>query len=121
MTHEQANKIFETWKEFVEFADKFHRLFMCGVPESFLPYPHDVLEEALTIISKSYLDDGNKKMYDSIQSTMWSVIGGVKEDAEAFEQITKFLSMASEHPDLKATVLEKLKECRESWAKTRKV
>src|SRR4030042_4110955 len=69
MTKEEARKIFKSWQDYMEIADKLHKLF-CHVPESFLPYPVDTLEEALNITAKDYFDSGDKEMSENIQRTM---------------------------------------------------
>jgi hypothetical protein len=55
MTPIEAEEIFKVWKEWYwpcHFL--LDSVFGPGIPESFLPYPKDVLEEALNIIAKRY-------------------------------------------------------------------
>ena len=60
MTKEEARIIFKSWQDYQEIGDRFLS-FMLRVPESFLPYPADTLEEALNIIAKDYFDSGDKE------------------------------------------------------------
>ena len=57
MTLNEALIIFKSWQDYMEIADKFFRL-MLPIPESFLPYPADILEEALNIVAKHYFANG---------------------------------------------------------------
>jgi hypothetical protein len=126
MTKEEARIIFKSWQDYMEIADKFDRL-MLPIPESFLPYPADTLEEALNIIAKDFFDSGNMKMAETIQTTMASYLSpfffkgteGFTKDEEAITMMKKMLDMMEENPDLKKTLLNNLKECQDSWIKLR--
>lgn len=126
MTKEEAGIIYQSWINYMEIADKFSKL-MLFVPESFLPYPADTLEEALTIIAKDFSDSGNKKMAENIITTMASYLSpfffkgteGFTKDEEAITMMKKMLDMMEENPDLKKKLLNNLKECQDSWIKSR--
>jgi hypothetical protein len=126
MKKEEAVIIFESWQNYIEIADKFSKLMLC-VPESFLPYPAKTLEEALNIMVKDFLDSGNKKMAESIQETMAGYLlfffskreDDLTKDEEAITLMKKMLDMIEEYPDLKKTLLNNLKECQDSWIKSR--
>ena len=131
MTFEEANKIFKDWKEYMEIADKLSRLFIV-VPESFLPYPVETLEEALNIIAKYYFDTGDKKASNNIQETMGAYLTGyylssdsndklvIKDnmltDEEGLRKMKRDLDFMLEHPELLEAKLESLKKARDSWA-----
>ena len=53
MTLNEALIIYKSWQDYMEIGDKFFRL-MLPIPESFLPYPADILEEALNIVAEHY-------------------------------------------------------------------
>jgi hypothetical protein len=118
MTKEEAWIIFESWQKYMEFADKFSKL-MLTVPESFLPYPYDTLEEALNIIAKDYFDSGDAERSKIIQSTMASYLFSVKSDDEAITQMKKTIDLIEQNPELKKKILKSLKDCQESWIKSR--
>lgn len=131
MTFEEANKIFKRWQSYQEIADKLGQLFIV-VPESFLPYPVEILEEALNIVAKGYFDSGDKKAADNIQESMGRYLTGyylssdsngklvVKDDKLTDEEVLKKmkqeLDFILEHPDLLKAKLENLKVARDSWA-----
>lgn len=128
MTFEEANKIFKRWQNYQEIADKLGKLFIV-VPESFLPYPVEILEEALNIIAKAYFDSGDKKAAVDIQNSMGryltgyylpiegSVVTGKKlTDEEVLIRMKRELDFMLENPELLKAKLENLKEARDSWA-----
>lgn len=128
MTKNEALVIFKCWQDYMEIAEKFHRL-MLPVPESFLPYPADVLEEALNIIAKSYFDSGNQKMSEDIKKTMSLYLlpffmtkeetGARRTDEEAITDMKKMLDLIEQDTTLKKALLKSLKECQDSWIKSR--
>lgn len=88
----EADKIFKNWKQWYwpcHFI--LHSIFINKIPESFLPYPKDVLEEALNIVAKSYWDEGNKKTSDDIKESICSLLNYTK-DEEAFQEASKTFS-----------------------------
>jgi len=116
MTKEEARKIFDSWREYMEIADKLRKLFV-SIPESFLPYPKETLEEALNIIAKNYFDAGDKEKVNTIQTTMAGFLWCHEKDEEAIEGMHRTLDLMLKNPDLKKIKIEKLKECKDSWAK----
>lgn len=130
MTMDEAKKIYENWKESIETLDKMLKIFTV-IPESFLPYPAETLEEALNIIAKNYFDMGNKRMAENIQETMMYHVGGLYftsdgnpdrkiTDEEALLSMKKRLDLIFENPELKKVFLETLSKTQESWAKLKK-
>lgn len=115
----EAQEIFKSWQDYMEIADKFHRL-MLPIPESFLPYPADVLEEALHIILKYYFDSGDKKMSENIQETMCAYLLPRRTDEEAITEMKKMLDLIEKEPKLKKDLLKSLKEGQEFWIRSRK-
>jgi len=131
MTLEEANKIYIDWKEYMEIADKLNKVFSI-VPESFLPYPLEILEEALNIIAKYYFDSGDKKIANNIQETMGAYLSGyyfsTTDDKvvaknykltgeEILKKMKRDLDFMLENPELLKFKLKNLKEARYSWAK----
>jgi hypothetical protein len=118
MTKEEAWIIFKSWQEYMEIADKFDKL-MLPVPTSFLPYPYETLEEALNIVAKDYFDSGDIERSKIIQSTIAAYLWSVKSDEEAITQMKKTIDLIEQNPELKKTLLKSLKECQDSWIKSR--
>lgn len=116
MTNEQANKIFKEWQQYVEIADKLSIIFTV-IPESFLPYPKEVLEEALNIKAKEYFDYGNTKMSKNIQETIASWIWNCESDEEALNKMKKDLELFLDNDILRKTILKNLQTSRDSWLK----
>jgi hypothetical protein len=129
MTKEKAQKIFRSWQEYQEIADKLHTIFTI-VPESFLPYPVEVLGEALNVIAKDYFDAGNKETADAIQKTMVRYLTGYHlsfsdgmlaatelklTDAEALKRMKKSLDLMLDNPKLLEVQLKNLRKSRDSW------
>ena len=127
MTINEAQVIFKSWQTYMEIADKFNRL-MLPVPESFLPYPADVLEEALNIIAKYFFDSGDKKMSENIINSMSYLLPFFMTKAETRSRCTdeevitdmkKMSDLIEQDPKLKKALLKSLKECQDSWVKSR--
>lgn len=116
MTFDEADKIFKSWQEYVEIAGKLEKIFST-IPESFLPYPVEILEEALNIVAKRYFDTGDRKMSKTIQETIAAFLWTHEKDETAIESMEKNLDLMLKHPELREVKLAKLKECRDSWAK----
>ena len=114
MTIIEAEKILKAWQVFMEVWDKFNAL-MLTIPPSFYPYPPEELEEGLNIMENIFAASGNNKMAKLIQETKVSLWFRPKDDEEALEMIRESLNMMFEHPDLKTTLLEKLREVRDQW------
>ena len=114
----EAEKIFKWWQSFVEFADKFACL-QFPIPDSFFAYPTETLEEALNIIVKSYSHSGNLETSKAIKATMARHLLSRKEDEEALEDIRKHLTLISENPYLKKTIIENLHNSRDAYRKGR--
>jgi len=121
MTLEEASKIYQGWKNYVEVADKWGKLFMCPIPESFLPYPKEELEEALNITAERCWNIGDKETSEAIKSTIAGFLWNHEKDEEVIQSLSNVLKMMEKSPDLKATLLEKLKESRDSWLKQTRI
>jgi hypothetical protein len=124
MTKEEAKKIFKSWRHYMEIADKMKQIFSV-VPESFLPYPADKIEEALHMKSKEMADAGEMDKAAGIESTGAGYLNGHYDpdepmsDEEALKRMHSDLTILLEHPELMEIKLNKLKEVRESWSKIR--
>jgi len=119
MTSEEADKVFKAFQEYIEVADKLSNVFH-KIPESFLPYPLPVMEEALNVVAKQYFDTGDKKTSRSIQELMAMHLGRVDKDKEALKAIKENLNLSFEHPELIDGKVSNLQRARDSWAEQRK-
>jgi hypothetical protein len=127
MTIDEAKKIFNVWKEYIEIAEKLRTLFVV-VPEAFLPYAADTLEEALNIVAKDFFDSGNKRMANNIQETMclhlipyYIPSGGNARltDEEVLKLMKKNLDLILENPKLMDATIQSLKRSQHSWIQSR--
>ncbi|MBU0648937.1 hypothetical protein KJ969_02445 [Patescibacteria group bacterium] len=81
MTFDEANKIFKVWSQFFwPFHPVLFSIFLGKIPESFLPYPQDVLEEALNIVGKHYFDVGDYKTSEAMKGSIGSLCAYVKDE-----------------------------------------
>lgn len=118
MTLFEAKEIFESWQEYVEYADKLHRIFP-EVPQSFQPYPSDILMEALNIIREYYFCSGNKDMAEKIENTAITWVSKVS-DNEALSSMKKMLDLIESNTDFKNAMLKSLKDVQDIWIEARK-
>ena len=132
VTLEEAQKIFKQWQAYQEIGDKLHTIFNT-VPESFLPYPAEILEEALNIVAKHYFDSGNRRAAKNIQEMMMLHMGGLylstnskgkttalnrpMGDKEALKEMKEQLDFIITNPDLLKAKLKNLEKSKDSWAK----
>jgi hypothetical protein len=92
MKIEEAIKIYEVWQLwFWPFHSLLFSIFHSNIPESFLPYPKNILYEALDEILK--LHNENSKEYEAINFTKSSLLCMYSNDKEAFENCFKKLSI----------------------------
>ena len=88
----EAKEIYKVWKEwFWPCHFLLDSVFGPTIPESFLPYPKDVLEEALNIVAKHYYDSGNIQISKAIQETMPCILC-YEENEKAWEEASKMFS-----------------------------
>ena len=89
----EAKKIFEAFRKWYwpcHFI--LDTVFFGKKPESFLPFPKDVITEALSIMEKYYHDIGNTKIADSIQTSNTVMYMSYTKDEEALEDALKWFS-----------------------------
>ncbi len=116
MTIDEANKIFKTWGQWYwpcHFI--LHAIFLSKIPESFLPYATDILEEALNIVAKQYYDNGDLKTYRDIQGSIASLIA-YTNDEEALQQASESLSN-SKMREVMLTYIRNYQKDWTSWLK----
>lgn len=92
MTFTEAEKIFEVWQQwFWPFHSLLFSIFQSNIPESFLPYPKNILSESLEVILKLYDNNENSKEYEAINTTK-SFLCFYVNDKDAFDRCFKKLS-----------------------------
>lgn len=92
MTLEEANKIVNIWGRYLEYSSgKLNLIFGAYIPESFLPFKINILEEAINIVAEYHHDLGDKKAVKDLQSTIGYLLG-YKDDEEAVLQTAKMFS-----------------------------
>lgn len=111
MLVEEAKGIFVQWQRYAEINDKL-RITFSVIPESFLPYPSSVLEEALNIVAKGYFDAGDYETSKAVRESIVSLLRYV-EDEKAIERISD--GWVLKDPELRALTLRNLKSARDSW------
>ncbi len=94
MTISEADEIFKVWQQwfwpFHSLLDSIFRL--AGIPESFLPYPKNTIDEALEIILKIYGNSANPEILRSIETTK-SFLSIYDNDKDVFDTFIKNLSI----------------------------
>jgi hypothetical protein len=107
----EANKIYNNWRQWYwpcHFI--LHSIFLSSIPESFLPYPVDVLEEALNIVAKSYWGEGDRKYSDTIKQSIGSLLY-YKKDEEALQNASENFSS----PKMREVMLIYIANYKKDW------
>jgi len=59
------------WGKYLEVIHgKLMLVFMSKIPESFLPFPKEMIEEAVNKIAEQHWNQGNKQAVETLQSTI---------------------------------------------------
>ena len=114
MTFTEADKIVQIWVRYLEYVSgKVAMVFGVRIPESFLPFPKDVLNEALNIMSEHHLETGNQRRADLIKETA-AELNAYVDDEEAVLQAAKLFN----DPKWREVMLPSFKEFQKKWIKT---
>lgn len=130
MKLQEAQNIYREWKDFLEIADKLMLIFPGSLPPSFLPYPPEIIEEALDIIIKSRMKDDNEREVELIRETASYFLtpfcfSALKSeslkvtDYEALNSMRKSLELILDNEEFKNDILKVLKEKQVSWIKSK--
>ena len=104
----EANKIFNVWRKwFWPCHDILFSIFSFWIPESFLPYPIDVLNKALTIIANN---NAYKEISKDIIGTRNCLMYYTK-DEDALQFLKKKLSM----PGIEEAMLPAFSKYKKNW------
>jgi hypothetical protein len=113
MTREEAEIVFREWQAYGEINDKLFQLFGPSIPKSFLPYPPDVLTEAIKTIANVNSETEDRSGLTMLQEHM-SAILCYKDDDEAVNTIVNGIRL--KHTELRKIFIHKLQKSRDSWA-----
>lgn len=109
----EAKQIFDVWCKWVwPCHSMLFAIFRGGIPESFLPYPEDVLNEALTIMANYYYKCGNKEIAEAIIGARDYVVSFYTKDEESVEMLKKELL---EIPGTQEALLESISRYKKDW------
>jgi len=117
VTLEEASKIIDIWGKYLEFENsRFMLLFLSSIPESFLPFPKVVIEEASNMMAKYHHNNGNKAGADAMQAaSSWLIF--YNDDEESLSTAAKMWS----DPKWLESVLPKFKkQIQQDWEKRQK-
>lgn len=110
MTIAEAIKIYEVWQQwFWPFHSLLFSIFQSNIPESFLPYPKNILYEALDEILKLYNEDS--KEYEAINFTKSSLLCFYSNDKDAFDMCLKKLEI----PGMIDITVDNIKKFTSDW------
>ena len=111
MELEEASKIVNIWGIHLEhFFGKLIFVFGGKIPESFLPFPAEMIEEAVNVIAEQHHRSGNKEAVKALQSTLGYLVGYV-DDREAIERAAEFFI----DPRWQEKTLPAFKRAQQEW------
>mgnify|MGYP000097137762 CR=1 FL=1 len=114
MTLSEANKIVRVWGDYIEYCqDRLQAVFLGCIPKSLLPYPPEIIEEALNIAAKHYHDIGEYENYKLLHESHRCLAAYVK-DEDALEGAV----MAFNIPEVKEKIISNMKKVQKNWIKT---
>lgn len=117
MTLDEASKIVHIWGVYLEYLSRINFvIFGASAPESILPFPKSVIEEASNMIAEQHFKNGNKEAVNMIQAAAANLLA-YKDDEEALLNAVKNWS----DPKWREVFLPTLKESQVDWIKTQKI
>ena len=116
MIIDTASKIVDIWGKHIEYCSKLHNIFVPHIPESFLPFPKEIIEEASNIITEQHYKNGDKGKGDSIKNTESFLLYYINDE----EAILKSAKLWNESA-FREVMLPALKESQKNWIKTQNI
>ena len=114
MTLSEANIIVRVWGGYIEYCqDRLQALFIANIPESLLPYPQEIIEEALNLAAKHYYDIGDYEKYELLKDSH-RCLAFYGKDEDALEGAV----MAFNIPEVKEKIISNMKKVQKNWIKT---
>jgi len=90
MNLEVADAIRQDFGKYLELTHgRLLALFLAKIPESFLPYPKDTIEEALNAVAEHFHNQANVEAVDAMQTATASLTYYTKDE----EAVKQFLSL----------------------------
>jgi hypothetical protein len=113
MTLDKASKIVKIWGIYLEYmGGKLNLIFGACIPESFLPFPIETLEEALNAVAEHHHNMGNKDGVKALDGS-FGALTGYKDDEEAVLQAAKLFN----DPKWREAMLPVFKKFQKDWIK----
>lgn len=117
MTIDEADKVVSIWGKYLEYCSgRFNMIFLHNkgkIPESLLPFPKLVLEDALNIMDKHYFDTGNKRGMELMRATMVELVL-YEDDEKALQNAGESLS----DPEKRKRIVTAIKDWQRTWLTT---
>jgi len=85
-------------------------IFFTKIPESLLPFPKDIIEQASNMVAEFHHENGNKEAVNAIQAcsvSLWTY----SNDEESLLEAVKIWN----NPEARKTLLPSLKKMQETW------
>lgn len=114
MTFNEADKIVHIYGRYLEYCSRIVMIFGSSMPESFLPFPKDTLEEALNIMAEHYHKAGDQHRVNLMQEVAASLPTYIDDEEAILEAAKKF----NDPECRKAFLLPVLKQGQKDWIKT---
>lgn len=104
MNLKQAQKVVSDYGGFIEYALYRYNVvvFLEGIPESLLPYPPPVIEDAINIVAKYYHDYGNNKKAEALHECH-ACLRFFKDDEKSILEAVKY---SNKMPDLNTQLIK---------------
>jgi len=88
MTFNEADKMVRIYGRYLEYCSHILMIFGSHLPESFLPFPKDTLEEALNIVAEHYHKAGDQHGVKLIQEVA-ACLPWYGDDEESLLEVAK--------------------------------
>jgi len=86
------------------------QIFVSNIPESFLPYPKNKIDEALSIIEENQEKSGKKEHAKAIKNTH-AYLGYYIKDEKAFDELIENLKI----PQMRDAIISNIKTFQKDW------
>jgi len=116
MTLEKASKIIEIYGIHLEYCSKLIYVFSSSIPESFLPFPKGIIEEAANVLAEHHFKNGNKIAVNSIENAKAALISYIDDE----KAITESIKLWND-PTWRQSILLAFKDFQKNWIKTKNI
>jgi len=114
MTLDEANKIIHIWGCYLEYCqERLQALFIASIPESLLPYPPEILQDAINIVAKYYHDIRDFEKYELLQKSFGRLCLYVKDENALQNAARKF-----NEPEVREAIISSMEKVQKNWIKT---